>query len=90
MDIVRDFVGCPAYKLACQDPANDSVIHETASLKVRVRVRERGSRLWCCFWLGFWREDSIVSSLSLLGFGVLTLLPSQSINPPHPPTSVHT
>lgn len=35
MDLVRDYLACPAYKLACNDPTNDAVIHEAASLKVR-------------------------------------------------------
>lgn len=34
MDVVSDYLACPAYKLACNDSANDSVIHEACSLKV--------------------------------------------------------
>jgi len=40
MDVVDDYLACPAYKLACNDPANDSVIHEAASLKARGGERE--------------------------------------------------
>lgn len=33
MDVVSDYLAAPCYKIAANDAANDTVIHETASLK---------------------------------------------------------